>query len=64
LKQLNVVNPHRVLLEDIETGGVLGLCVGFLSAIAVATSEIETGVAFTAARSISSGCHYWCLCRQ
>lgn len=49
LKQLNVVSPHRVLLEGVKTGGVLGFCVGFLSAIAVATSEIEAEVAFTAA---------------
>ncbi|KAJ5161072.1 Acyl transferase/acyl hydrolase/lysophospholipase [Penicillium capsulatum] len=49
LKQLNVVNPHRVLLEGVKTGGVLGFCVGFLSAIAVAASEIEAEVAFTAA---------------
>lgn len=49
LKQLNVVSPHRVLLEGVETGGVLGFCVGFLSAIAVATSETEAEVAFTTA---------------
>jgi hypothetical protein len=49
LKQLNVAHPHRVLLKGAETGGVLGFCVGFLSAITVATSETEDEVAFTAA---------------
>lgn len=49
LKQLNVASPHRALLES-GTGGVLGFCVGFLSAIAVATSETEAEIAFTAAR--------------
>ncbi|KAJ5185404.1 Acyl transferase/acyl hydrolase/lysophospholipase [Penicillium cf. griseofulvum] len=49
LKQLNVVSPHHVPLEGVQTGGILGFCVGFFSAIAVATSETEAEIAFTAA---------------
>ncbi|KAJ5950631.1 uncharacterized protein N7479_009044 [Penicillium vulpinum] len=49
LRELNVVSPHRLLLGGVKTCGVLGICVGFLSAIAVATSEIEAEIAFTAA---------------
>ncbi len=34
-------DSHRKVLESVKTGGVQGFCVGFLSAVAVATSESE-----------------------
>ncbi|KAF5857101.1 hypothetical protein ETB97_006245 [Aspergillus alliaceus] len=49
LNRLNVSHPHRIFLRGVEAGGILGFCVGFLSAIAVATSETEAEIATTTA---------------
>lgn len=42
-------DSHRKLLDSIEVGGIQGFCVGFLSAIAVATSKSDVDLGASAA---------------
>lgn len=48
LEQFRSVS-HSKVLEGVRTGGVQGFCVGFLSALAVATSEDEADIGASAA---------------
>ena len=40
---------HRKVLDSVKDGGIQGFCVGFLSAVAVATSESEVDIGPSAA---------------
>lgn len=52
LTQLQGEDPHRLLLRGIQAGGIQGFCVGFLSAVAVASSENEGKIGSAAAKSL------------
>ena len=52
LNRLEKQDPHRLVLEGLQAGGIQGFCVGFLSAIAVASSEREADIAVVAAVSL------------
>ena len=43
---------HDVVLEGLESGGIQGFCVGFLSALAVFSSEKEADIGAVAAISL------------
>ncbi|KAI0838314.1 BcPKS19, polyketide synthase [Hypoxylon sp. FL0890] len=42
-------NSHRLVLESVKDAGIQGFCVGFISAVAVASSETEVDLGFAAA---------------
>ncbi|EPE28832.1 Thiolase-like protein [Glarea lozoyensis ATCC 20868] len=42
-------DSHRKVLEGVKDGGIQGFCIGFLSAVAVATSESEADLGSSAA---------------
>ena len=52
LNRLGEKDPHRLVLEGLQAGGIQGFCVGFLSAIAVSSSESEADIAAVAAVSL------------
>lgn len=52
LSWLGVDDAHGSVLEGLESGGVQGFCVGFLSAIAVSSSEREADIGAIAAISL------------
>ena len=52
LSRLGAKDPHRLVLEGLQAGGIQGFCVGFLSAIAVSSSESEADIAAVAAVSL------------
>lgn len=52
LSWLGVDDAHRLVLKGLQSGGVQGFCVGFLSAIAVSISEKEADVGAVAAISL------------
>lgn len=45
-------DSHSKVLESVRTGGIQGFCVGFLSALAVATSESEANLGPHAATAL------------
>jgi hypothetical protein len=52
IRYLNLLegqNPHSLVLEGLRTGGIQGFCIGFLSAIAVSSSESVEQIAAAAA---------------
>ena len=49
LNWLEENNPHSLLLDGLQVGGVQGFCIGFLSAIAVSSSRDEADIAAVAA---------------
>jgi len=52
LNRLGENDPHRLVLEGLQAGGTQGFCVGFLSAIAVSSSESAADIAAVAAVSL------------
>ncbi len=52
LNRLGEKDPHRLVLEGLQAGGIQGFCVGFLSAIAVSSSESAADIAAVAAVSL------------
>ena len=52
LSWLGVDDAHRRVIEGVQYGGIQGFCGGFLSAIAVASSEKEADIGAVAAISL------------
>ena len=52
LSWIGVDNAHSSVLEGLKSGGVQGFCAGFLSAIAVSTSDKEEDIGTVAASSL------------
>lgn len=52
LNQLGGEKPHRLVLDGVQAGGIQGFCVGFLSSIAVASSENEGDIGTAAAKAL------------
>ncbi|GKT79831.1 polyketide synthase [Colletotrichum tofieldiae] len=52
IQSMNKNNTQRMILESLEDGGVQGFCVGFLSAITVASSLSEKELVETAIRAL------------
>ena len=52
LSWLGVDDAHRRVIEGVQSGGIQGFCGGFLSAIAVSSSEKEANVGAVAAISL------------
>ncbi len=52
LNRVGEKDPHRLVLEGLQAGGIQGFCVGFLSAIAVSSSESAADIAAVAAVSL------------
>ena len=52
LSWLGVDDAHRRVIEGVQSGGIQGFCGGFLSAIAVSSSEKEADIGTAAAISL------------
>ena len=52
LSWLGVDDAHGLVLEGLESGGIQGFCVGFLSAISVSSSEKEADIGVVATISL------------
>jgi len=50
LTSIREQDAHQRVLEGLKSGGVQGLCVGFLSAVAIVTSEEQDQIGFNASQ--------------